>query len=281
MPIPFKKIGAMQGRLSQNIEGKIQCFPTYFWKEEFETAEKLGLDSIQWVFDLHDWKKNPIMTEEGRVEIKRLCTKHNIKIHQVCGDYFMERPLFGREDKAEASKLVLIELVLACTDLGIKGIEIPLVDNGSIRGNRDLHDFTLILNNLLPFLREQNIEIGLESDMAPFTFRRLLESIDDPMVKANYDTGNSAHWGFDTEEEIKAYGKYISNVHIKDRTLGGFTCPLGLGNAEIGKSMKLLHEIGYDGPVILQVARDRDDIKVIKDSLAYLDKEWDNVQSEG
>ena len=57
------------------------------------------------------------------------------------------------------------------------------------------------------------------------------------------------------EEEIKAYGRRILNVHIKDRILHGTTVPLGQGNADIPKVLKELDSIGYNGNFILQTAR--------------------------
>ena len=71
----------------------------------------------------------------------------------------------------------------------------------------------------------------------------------------NYDTGNSAALGFDSEEEIKAYGQRILNVHIKDRLLHGDTVPLGNGNADIPNVLKELNAINYNGNYILQTAR--------------------------
>ena len=68
----------------------------------------------------------------------------------------------------------------------------------------------------------------------------------------------SAASGFDSHDEIEAYGHRILNLHIKDRLLHGATVPLGSGNADIPKALKKLKSIGYNGNCILQTARAKD-----------------------
>jgi len=71
----------------------------------------------------------------------------------------------------------------------------------------------------------------------------------------NYDMGNSASLGFDPVEEFNAYGRYILNVHVKDRMLNGGTVALGEGSVNFTKVFSLLKTIKYDGNYILQTAR--------------------------
>ena len=44
-------------------------------------------------------------------------------------------------------------------------------------------------------------------------------------------------------------------MHIKDRTPGGTTVPLGTGNANFPELFNLLDNVGYNGNLILQTAR--------------------------
>ena len=50
----------MQGRLSPVIDGKIQAFPTLTWREEFEHAEKIGFNLIEWVLDSDSIKQKVV-----------------------------------------------------------------------------------------------------------------------------------------------------------------------------------------------------------------------------
>jgi hexulose-6-phosphate isomerase len=44
-------------------------------------------------------------------------------------------------------------------------------------------------------------------------------------------------------------------VHVKDRRRGGTTVPRGAGDADLPAFFDGLRRLGYDGDVILQVAR--------------------------
>jgi len=71
----------------------------------------------------------------------------------------------------------------------------------------------------------------------------------------NYDIGNSASMGYDPTEEFLAYGSRVFNVHVKDRSLGGATVPLGLGVAQFDLVFERLSRSKYEGNFILQTAR--------------------------
>ena len=58
-------IGIMCGRMSPQIDNKIQIFPASSWKNEFTAASECGFDSIEWIFDL---QKNPILDEENVIK---------------------------------------------------------------------------------------------------------------------------------------------------------------------------------------------------------------------
>ena len=50
--------------------------------------------------------------------------------------------------------------------------------------------------------------------------KQFIEDIGSEHVGVNYDTGNSASLGYDFEDEMNAYCKYILNIHVKDRKKG-------------------------------------------------------------
>jgi L-ribulose-5-phosphate 3-epimerase len=76
-----------------------------------------------------------------------------------------------------------------------------------------------------------------------------------PLIRANYDIGNSASLGYDPNEEFADIGHWLGSVHIKDRMLHGGTVPLGSGSANIPLCLELIEETGFDRFYILQTAR--------------------------
>ncbi len=112
-----------------------------------------------------------------------------------------------------------------------------------------------LLEAVLSTARETGVELHLETALAPADFALLLDKLPSPLIKVNYDSGNSSSLGFNPVEEFAAYGERIGSVHIKDRVLGGGTVPLGTGNADLASVFAGLRNVCYEGDITLQVAR--------------------------
>ncbi len=246
------KIGIMQGRLSESINNKIQSFPHDTWKTEFEKAHNCGFQVLEWIFDDLE---NPILKDSKIDEIISLSKKFNVEINSICADYFMKEKLFNVSDSELKYNLsVLKNLILQSSKIGIKILEIPLVDSSSIK---NIDDQTQFIQNLIPFLSQinSNIIINIETDLPPFEFKNFLEHFKNFPIYANYDTGNSASLGYSTDEEISLLKPWIKNIHIKDRLYKGQTVPLGTGDTDFDLFFTNLSKIHYDGDLIIQGAR--------------------------
>ena len=245
----------MQGRLSPIVDGKIQSFPWKFWRNEFQDAKKIGLKLMEWTIDYENFYSNPLMTYDGRNEIINLSLENNVKIPSLTADCFMQFPFWKASNNQTNLQNDFLNLVDASSKIGIKFIILPLVDNGSLLTERDgkyLYDF---LNDHTAHFKNSNIEILFESDFSPKKLRNFISKFNNNYFGINYDIGNSASLGFSIEEEFKYYGKYIKNVHVKDRLLRGGTVPLGEGNADFKKVFLYLKKHNYLGNLILQTAR--------------------------
>ncbi len=149
-----------------------------------------------------------------------------------------------------------MDVLEAARALGVAIVVIPLVDDGRI-GSREEEEI------LVGFLSEQasgllgpDLMIVFESDLPPDPLAAFIERFDVDTFGLNYDIGNSASLGFDPEQEFFAYGDRVANVHVKDRSLGGTTVPLGDGDADFDMVFGSLAAVGYSGNYILQTARD-------------------------
>ena len=265
--------GIMQGRLSQIIGNKIQAFPTKHWKLEFSKARKLGLKSIEWTLDYKNLEKNPILNKKGQSQIKQLSKKNFIKINSITGDCFMQKPFWKKKNN---QKLLndLIRIISSCKILGIKYIVVPLVDNGSITNNHEESNLLKSCKYVLKYLKDSRVKLIFESDFTPQKLKKFIKKFDKRYFGINYDVGNSAGLNYNIDDEFRCYGKYICNVHIKDRIKYGKTVRLGNGNANFLKLFKNLKKIKYNQSLILQTARAKNNkhIKEIQINLNYLKK---------
>ena len=136
----MSKIGIMQGRLSEIIDEQIQIFPSNTWKNEFETASKCGFGLIEWIFDTVP--NNPIMNNNQIKQIKNLSKEFGVGVNSVCADYFMEKKLFNvSKIEIDENLTVLENLIHSCYELGIEILEIPLVDNSSLKTEKNKNEF--------------------------------------------------------------------------------------------------------------------------------------------
>lgn len=255
----MNRIGFMQGRLVNQINGKIQAFPWQEWQLEFPRAAAIGLTMIEWTLDDQDLEENPLLTANGQTEIRRLSKQYNVGIPSITGDCFMQAPFWKCDEPARSRLLQKLDLVLeAASALEISYVVIPLVDNGRIETDQQKE---CLQNNLLArteFLTKHNLQVIFETDYPPEEYREFLQAFPGTAFNVNYDIGNSASLGFDPTAEFALYGERIVNVHVKDRLLGGTTVPLGTGAADFDKVFSGLEKLGYSGNYILQTARAED-----------------------
>ncbi|MCJ7473085.1 MAG: TIM barrel protein [Actinobacteria bacterium] len=260
--------GMMQGRLTEPKGRGIQFFPFENWKDEFKIARQIGLDEIEFIFDYENYKNNPLWSIDGIEEIRTLIIETGIRVNSICFDYFMRKPFFKanntieRELLYQENKMFLEKIMGASRDLGIKLIEIPLVDSSVIKNSEEKEMFREFLYNIIEQQGDNDIFFGLETDLPPLELREYIGSFNSPFVKANYDTGNSSALGYDVYQEITVLKGLIFNIHIKDRVLNGETVRLGSGNVDFVSFFKVLKEINYDGSIILQAARGEDGYEI-------------------
>ena len=249
----------MQGRLSPLVNGRIQAFPWDHWREELAIAQRHGFSLMEWTLDEERLHENPLMTRAGREEILRVTAAHGITIASLTGDCFMQTP-FYKAPAAERGRFLeeLGEIVEACAELGIRFIVVPLVDSGRIENPLQEENLRAGLETVAPALKQACMKIIFESDFPAEKLRAFISVYPKQTFGINYDIGNSASLGYDPVEEIRTYGAWIDNVHVKDRRHGGTTVPLGTGDAKFPEVFRTLADVGYAGNYILQTARAAD-----------------------
>ena len=249
-------LGIMQGRLVPPEPGRFQAFPRAHWTDEFSFAAQVPLDFIEWIVDRYGADINPILTDAGADDLRRLSRQSGVRIRSLCADYFMDFP-FVRCSPAqcETRENFLKNLVGRAGQLGITRIVLPFVDASHMETAEDRQRVSAVLCDAAPFAHRKNVELHLETDLGPSDFATFLDAVPCENVKVNYDSGNSASLGYKVEDEFGAYGGRIGSVHVKDRVLGGSTVPLGAGNADFPALFSEMRRIGYQGDITLQVAR--------------------------
>lgn len=247
----------MQGRLSPQVDGKIQAFPWAHWREEFAAAELLGFRLLEWTLDHERLVENPLMRAAGRAEIQTLSVAHRVSIPSLTGDCFMQAP-FWKATSPELRRDLLSTLdrvIEACGMLQIGLVVVPLVDNGSMANQTERQLLIEAFTARVSLLERVQVRIAFETDLAPQAVADWIVDYPKHLFGINYDTGNSASLGYDPQQEWALYGDRVFNVHLKDRLRGGATVPLGEGNCDFSACFRAMRLSSYAGNSILQTAR--------------------------
>jgi L-ribulose-5-phosphate 3-epimerase len=103
----------MQGRLLPKYQGRYQAHPVNYWQQEFESAQSIGLDCIEFILDFNDAEKNPLLEKGGVDKILLLTDKTGVSVKTVCADFFMEAPLHSKDNSiSELSQEVMKRLLI-------------------------------------------------------------------------------------------------------------------------------------------------------------------------
>lgn len=270
----------MQGRLLPKYQGRYQAHPVGYWMDEFHPAAHAGLDCIEFILDFHEAEKNPLLRPGGVQEISEVVDRTGVGVRTICADYFMEAPLHHSDASiAESSSDVLRRLLQSGAEIGVTDVVIPCVDQSSLVTSAAARRLSAALREHIPAAEAAGINLSLETDLGPAPFAKLLAALASERVTVNYDTGNSAALGFDVDEEFAAYGRRISDIHIKDRKRGGGSVPLGTGDTDFDRAFAAIERVGYRGPLIMQAFRDDEGVRVFEQQLEwvktrYLDTLW-------
>ena len=269
------KIGIMQGRLTPSRGRGIQFFPFGDWENEFHVGAEIKLHEIEWIFDYERYAENPIWTEDGCEDIRNAIEESGVVVRSVCFDYFMRCPFYKGKGKYEDNITFFARVVQGMKRIGASLIEIPLVDDSSIRNTEEREAALQIAREMADIADRQGMQVGFETDLYAGEFQDFLQEIGRDNIAANYDSGNSSGLGYDAQEEISALDTMIANVHIKDRVFQGGTVPLGTGSADFDKVFSSLRHTGYKGPFILQAARGEDgnEKETILDQMRFVEEQ--------
>jgi hexulose-6-phosphate isomerase len=263
------KLGFMQGRLVPQEKKKIQSFPWKNWQNEFKIANHNKLNLMEWTVDKKNFYKNPINNKKGIQKIKNLKKKFNIKIESITCDFFMESPFFLKKNFQTLDQLN--HLIENSSKLKIKYIVLPLVDNGRIKNKSYEKIFLRQVLKLKKILEKNKVKLIFESDFKPQKLLKFINKLPKKNYGINYDSGNSAGFNFKFEDE-KIYFHRVLNIHLKDKNKKNISVDLGKGVANFKDVFEYCKKINYKGNYILQTARNKNDIGIMKKNINFLRK---------
>lgn len=219
-----KKLGIMQGRLTNKGGFFPQQFPWENWKDEFFLAAKCDIGYIEWMFNSENYSDNPIWTKHGRKEIKMAALLSGTKVSSICVNFFMQNSIYEKKNRE-----IFRKLIEAGEELEIRNIVLPLFE-ASKTLSADL--LCGILGEFEEALKGTELYIGLESDFPIIQQKKICESLQSGKIGICYDVGNAAGNGSDCISEVREIRSCLVEVHLKDKKCKGASVMLGEGDVD-------------------------------------------------
>lgn len=222
-------------------------------------AKRFNLDGVE-IRSI--WGRSPQNLLERADEIKRILSKHGLKVSAIAS------PLFKADIDNEREYKEHIDILKKCVELARK-LDAEIIRGFTFWRKGKLQDrINQIVDKYqkpLEIIENEDLILGVENEPSTFTgngreLATFLSRIESKNIKAIWDPGNDI---FDPSGEIPYPDGYrylrgrIVHVHVKDgvrKGRGGKPewTPIGEGEVAYREQLKALKEDGYEGYISLE-----------------------------
>lgn len=281
------------------IAGKIgfDCLEVCCWPPSKAERRYSGITHID--------VQQMMASDNGVDQVKQRFSEHQIAIS---GLGYYPNPLTADADEARLAVTHLHHVIEAAQALGVNRVNTFVGRNWTVSVEDNWPRFLETWTPLIEFAAQSGVRVGIENCPMIFTsdewpggknlasnpaiWRRMFDAIPDPHFGLNYDPSHMIWQHMDYLKPIREFAARISHVHAKDvrvdqNLLDDVGCLAhpnlyhspklpGMGDVNWGKFFSVLTDIGYDGPVCVEV-EDRayegtleDRIRALQQSYNYL-----------
>jgi len=260
-------------------------------EEVLQEASELGYDCVEvmcWPPGGPDRKYGGVMhldvtnfSQAQADDTRALCEKHGVAISAL--GYYSD-VLSADPAQAQAAREHLPKVIDASALLGLSTANTFVGANHTLGLEENFQLFEQVWPDLVQYAEQRDVRIAIENcpmlfhDTWPFglnlartpaIWRRMFETIPSGYFGLNYDPSHLEMQLMDPIGPIREFGSRIFHTHAKDMRierqqlddLGSLALPMersiakipGSGDVDWRKWFEALVEIGYDGPVCVEV----------------------------
>ncbi|MCH2114263.1 MAG: sugar phosphate isomerase/epimerase [Pirellulales bacterium] len=261
------------------------------FEQVLEHAASIGYDCVEvmcWPCEGPDRKYGGVthldvthFTASQADDVRALCDKHGVEISAL-GYYSV--PLSADAEQGSAARGHLPKVFDAAALLGLSTVNTFVGANHLLSLDDNFRLFKKYWPDLVRQAEDRGVRIGIENcpmlfahtwpfglNMActPATWRRMFELIPSSSFGLNYDPSHLRMQLVDPIAPIREFGQRIFHAHAKDMRIdvevlddvGTLVPPMerstakipGLGDIDWGRWVAALTDVGYDGPVCVEV----------------------------
>ncbi|MGL4653210.1 L-ribulose-5-phosphate 3-epimerase [Cetobacterium sp.] len=264
------------------------------WRERLKYAKDLGFDFVEISIDETDERLSRLdWSLDERKEFVSAILETGMRVPSMCFSGHRRFPLGSENSETRKKSLELMKKAIQlAVDLGIRNIQMAGYDVYYEAGNEKTRELYIDgMKQSLKWAEQANVMLSIEIMDHPFMssitkyleFDKILNS---PFLTVYPDIGNLSAWGNNVREEILKGKNKISSIHLKDTLAvtesfpGKFKeVPFGDGCVDFIEFFKLLEEIDYNGPLLIEMWTEKSEnpLKEIQNA-----KRWiENKMREG
>jgi sugar phosphate isomerase/epimerase len=220
--------------------------------EVFARAKRVGFDGVEIVVtrdDLADQSKS-------RLEALRRA-KHATGLEVpalVLGEHNEVGGIADASSEASSRAHADVRHAVAwARELGTEVILVPFFMRAELVSDADDDRAVAAFQALCPEAGEQGVSLCLEGSLPSDRIAAIAARVGSEAFGCYFDLANPlAHKSLDGPTEIRALGRLIRRVHVKDTRVRTGDCRPGTGRVDFVESALALSEIGYDGWLTLE-----------------------------
>lgn len=218
-------------------------------------------------------------------QVKELCGRHNIEISALG---FYPNALDPNPEVSRKAVEHLKRVIVAAEKLSLKNVNSFVGRDWTKTIDENWPRFLKVWKPLIAFAEDHGIRIGIENcpmsfsrdewpggknlAVSPVVWRRMFSDIPSDFFGLNYDPSHLVLQSMDPLSPIREFSGKFFHAHAKDmqvrqdklNEVGRFAFPKewhvpripGLGDIDWAKFMAMLYEVGYNGPVCVEVEDD-------------------------
>jgi sugar phosphate isomerase/epimerase len=232
-------------------------------------AQRLGLEGIQ--LDMGTWERGLALSRpavrEAWLEMAGQTGIQFPSIATTLADYFDLTAPDGSEDRTIVLH-AFDKAVEAAVHMGVGMIMTPTFEKSAVRNEEEFGQLVSFLQYACDRTGEHGLTMATENPLSAADTLRLFREVDRANLRLYFDTQNYfLHLDADSAALIRElHGLFGDQLHVKDgrnKDLSGAL--LGEGDSGFAASATALHEVGYDGWIILENYYDREPLRAEDD----------------
>lgn len=232
------------------------------WAGRLRAAKEAGYDYLELSIDESDQRLARLDWGPKQLrEFREIIAETEMPVLSMCLSAHRRFPL-GSEDKAirDAGLEIMRKALCFALATGIRVIQLAGYDEYDRESNKSTREhFMRNLRQSVVWASRVGVTLAIEVMDHPFInsvhkAMEIIKEIDSPWLHVYPDIGNLSAWGLDVPDELRCGARRTVAIHVKDTKPGVFKrVPFGDGNVDFTACFKVLSELNYPGPLLVEM----------------------------